>query len=179
MQGGSVSLTTRMKLARAFGGDLADWFRDCGEPMLEAVAETTGVYIPRPSDTSLPVTGSLRADRTVEAEEDQGEAFPCLAEHAAVADYVVRVEGYSMYPELKLGDYVAIKRTHSAQIGDIVVAQHNGDTFIKRLAERRGRRLVLRSDNPEYPMLEGDDINIIGVVVWQHRPAEAIRRGAR
>lgn len=171
------------RFAEALGDDPADWlaaanYDQPGAPpeAPSAVSDSAGAYAPRPSDASLPVAGVLRAAAMVDAQEESGEIFPCLQEHAALADYVVRVEGYSMFPALQPGDYIAVSKSGGPEIGDIVVARRGDETVVKRVAERRGRRLVLRSDNPDYPALEGEDITILGVVVWQHRPAEAIRR---
>ena len=173
------------RLAAALDEDAEEWLQAAGEasaPHPEpadqpGIRETGRTYTPVPSDTSLPVAGMLRAGSMVDAQEDPGETFPCLQEHAAQADYVVRVEGWSMFPELKPGDYVAVRKTTTAQVGDIVVARQGDQTLIKRLAGRRGRQLRLTSDNPEHEPLEGQDIQIIGVVVWQHRPAGALRAG--
>jgi len=65
---------------------------------------------------------------------------------------IFRVEGDSMFPILKEGDFVLINPHADLQIGDIVLARHpfkQSVKIIKRIAEiLPGERYVLRGDNP-------------------------------
>lgn len=111
------------------------------------------------------------------AEEVEGEYIPALPEHAAQADYAVRIEGTSMAPQIQPGDYLAIKLGRTPVAGDVVVARRGDDLYVKRFVRRtRSEGVLLRSDNEEYPDISGRDIEVIGVVVWRHSPEESLRR---
>jgi DNA polymerase V len=63
-------------------------------------------------------------------------------------------------------DILIVSKALPVQHGDIVVAELNGETFVKRLT-RNGQQYVLCSENPKYPpryVLEGDELLIWGVV---------------
>ena len=168
------------QLAQALGEDTAAWRHAAGyeeNPLPSPrVSEVSGEYVPRPSDSRLPVAGVLRAGEVTMATEEYAEYFPCLAEHAALADYVVRIEGWSMTPKLEPGDFVAVRKGVLPVSGDIVVARRGEDTFVKRFVRRTREGVLLRSDNPEYGELQGDDIEILGVVVWKHSTQESLRQ---
>lgn len=64
------------------------------------------------------------------------------------------------------GDILIVSKALPVQHGDIVVAELNGETFVKRLS-RQGLQYVLCSENPKYPprfVIEGDELVIWGVV---------------
>ncbi len=171
------------RLADALGESRETWRRASGYEQAPssssrdgAYSEVSGAYVPRPSDARLPVAGVLRAGEVSMAAEEQAEYFPCLAEHAAMADYVVRIEGWSMTPRLQPGDYVAVRKGAAPVAGDIVVARRGDDTYVKRFVRRTRDGVLLRSDNPEYGEMHGRDIEILGVVVWKHSPQESLRQ---
>jgi phage repressor protein C with HTH and peptisase S24 domain len=170
-------------MANALGEIVSDWLAAAGA--VESLpshapappeSEVSGPYTPVPSDAKLPVLGTLRAGEVVMAEEEHAEFMPCLAEHAAVADFVVRVEGWSMVPKLEPGDFIAVKRGRVPIPGDIVVAKRDDTIYIKRFVRRTKEGPLLRSDNPEYGEIQGRDISILGVVVWKHSPLESLRQ---
>ena len=171
------------RLAQALGERPSVWRQAAGyeeDPAPQRLGETgrevSGEYVPRPSDTRLPVAGVLRAGEATMAAEEHGEYFPCLAEHAALADYVVRIEGWSMTPKLEPGDFVAVRKGAAPVPGDIVVAQRGDETVVKRFVRHTREGVLLRSDNPEYGDLQGRDIEILGVVVWKHSTQESLRQ---
>ena len=117
----------------------------------------------------LPIAGTLRGAVVVNAEEDPGESFPCLPDAVRQAEYVVRIEGSSMWPELKPGDVAAIRKAGVARPGQVVVARRGDETMVKRYGGKVGRQIRLCSENPEYDEIVSDDIEIIGVLVWTYR----------
>jgi len=63
-------------------------------------------------------------------------------------------------------DILIVSKALPVQHGDIVVAELNGETLVKRLS-RQGQQYVLCSENAKYPpryVLEGDELLIWGVV---------------
>lgn len=181
--GESVADETVRKFARALGEDETEWLLLVHPELAEAIekrlarhAEVRDGYVPRPSDTALPVAGTARAATVTMPEEQAGEYFWATTEHAQAADFVLRVEGYSLYPYVLPGDYLAIKKGAVPEVGDIVLARLGDTLYLKRYQGVRGRKVVLTSDNPEYEPLESEDVEIIGVCAWQHRPATVARR---
>ncbi len=169
------------RLADRLGESRARWRAAAGmgppsSPVPEGYSEVSEAYVPRPSDARLPVAGVLRAGEVSMATEEHAEYFPCLAEHAAMADYVVRIEGWSMTPRLQPGDYVAVRKGAAPVAGDVVVARRGDDTYVKRFVRRGREGVLLRSDNPEYGEIGGKDVEILGVVVWKHSPQESLRQ---
>ncbi len=81
--------------------------------------------------------------------------------------YLVRVTGDSMtgvgiFDE----DILIVSRAITKKIGRIVVADLNGETFVKRLTQQDDQ-FVLLSENPKYPpryIMEGDELVTWGVV---------------
>lgn len=89
--------------------------------------------------------------------------------------YLVRVIGDSMNGVgIYEDDILVVSKAIPAQPGDIVIAELNGEIFVKRLT-RQGNQYVLCSENPKYPpryIMEGDELVIWGVVtasIRRHR----------
>ena len=90
-----------------------------------------------------------------------------LLDIAAPHTFLVRVTGDSMtgvgiFDE----DILIVSRAITKKIGRIVVADLNGETFVKRLTQQDDQ-YVLRSENPKYPpryIMEGDELVAWGVV---------------
>jgi DNA polymerase V len=81
--------------------------------------------------------------------------------------YLVRVEGESMIDiGIFDGDIMVVNRAMPWRHRDIVIAEINGETFVKRLIQN-AQQIVLRSENPKFApryILEGDELRIWGVV---------------
>jgi SOS-response transcriptional repressor LexA len=177
-RGRRVSVATLRKFAEAFGENPGEWIAlghpelaPLVSPVADRVAESGAEYgVSRKNN--LPVLGRLRE----KLEEQSGEFFPCSQEQAALADYVIRVESQALFPLLLAGDYAAVKSTGEAQAGQTVLAKINDNTVMARYAGRREGLIVLESVNPIYPPIKTDAASeIIGVVVWLHRPAETLQ----
>jgi len=139
----------------------------------------------RASEVRLPVLGKVPAGDLEEAIEEAREYIPATPEHAEVADFVLRVEGDSMYPLLMEGDLVGVRVQPVAESGQVVVARVGGE--VPTSLQESGSRLApgevgtavktyrrdslgarLESMNPMYPPVRGK-IEIVGVVTWVHR----------
>jgi phage repressor protein C with HTH and peptisase S24 domain len=108
-------------------------------------------------------------------EENGGEFYPCLEEHSKIADYVVKVEGDSMWPAIIAGDYIAVKKAQTAQPGDIVVVKIDDSTYVKRLQKLQRGKMILASINPIYPPIETAKGEIVGIIAWLHRTPDALK----
>ncbi|MBF0189460.1 MAG: helix-turn-helix transcriptional regulator [Magnetococcales bacterium] len=83
------------------------------------------------------------------------------------------VEGDSMEPTLLEGDTILIDKSQADRVidGKIYVVYWDGAVRVKRLQKLPGGRLLCSSDNPIVQPFEffpdnGDDIQIIGRVIW-------------
>ncbi len=79
--------------------------------------------------------------------------------------YLLRVKGMSMIDAgIFEGDLLLVERTESARIGDIVVANLDGEWTVKYLREKKGKR-YLEAANEDYPdLLPMHSLEIGGVV---------------
>lgn len=81
--------------------------------------------------------------------------------------YLVRVIGDSMTGAgIFDDDILVVSRAIPKALGNIVVAELNGESFVKRLT-RQGDQYILLSENPKYPpryIMEGDELVTWGVV---------------
>jgi len=98
------------------------------------------------------------------------------------ADYLLRVSGTSMRNAgIFDGDLLAVKRSSTAENGEIVVVRIGEEVTVKRLL-RKDSRVWLLAENPEFPPIELDpqrsDIAIEGRAVGVIRPfpPNALRR---
>ena len=89
---------------------------------------------------------------------------------------IIKVIGDSMEPFIHNGEVVVVERTHNAQNGDIVIANINGNVYVKRLEKDPfGRWIKPISENPEYETIkvEGEElefVKIVGIVRAKVRP---------
>jgi repressor LexA len=130
-----------------------------------------------PGVADLPVLGHIRAGPMSEIEQHDEGTLRLPEAFAEDADYALRIEGDSMEPTLREGEYVAVRRQHVADDGDIVIARVGSELVLKRL-RRSSHGITLQSDNPAYaaiPVTEGD-LALEGVVTCSWRPRRTLRR---
>jgi phage repressor protein C with HTH and peptisase S24 domain len=84
---------------------------------------------------------------------------------------IIRVVGDSMLPYIKDGEYVVVEKTINAKSGDTVIANIDGELYIKRLKTVPFEKwLTLESVNNEYPSIILDTqerleaLTIIGIM---------------
>lgn len=79
--------------------------------------------------------------------------------------YVLRTRGDSMIEAgIEEGDFVVVKKQHTAQIGDIVVALHNNENTLKTLGfNKETNRYVLHPENASLKDIEVDNLTVQGV----------------
>ncbi|ROR32358.1 transcriptional repressor LexA [Inmirania thermothiophila] len=105
----------------------------------------------------IPVVGRVAAGVPIlaaEHVEDRVLLDPRLFQPRA--DYLLRVRGMSMRDAGILdGDLLAVHRTPEARDGQIVVARLGDEVTVKRLRREVGR-IVLLSENPDFPPIVVD-----------------------
>ncbi len=152
---------TRAEIAEAFG------FRspNAAEDHLRALARKGYIeLLPGSSrgirlleDMGIPVVGRVAAGSPILAEEhieDYYEMSPDVFHPRA--DYFLRVRGESMRDAGILnGDLLAVHQTAEARNGQIVVARLDDEVTVKRF-RRRGNRVQLLPENPDYEPIEVD-----------------------
>ena len=117
----------------------------------------------------LPLLGKIAAGVPIEAmgqERDRmriPESMLGAGEH-----YILEIEGDSMINAGILnGDYVVIKKTDTAQSGEIVVALVDGDTATLKRLRKKGASIALEAANPAYKtrIYNNDEVSVQGRLV--------------
>ena len=80
--------------------------------------------------------------------------------------YAIIVSGNSMSPAIKDGEYALFVETDGIHDGDVVIAKNEwNECMVKRYRVKDGK-VLLTSDNPEYPTVEPNEhYKIIGKVI--------------
>ncbi len=113
----------------------------------------------------LPVLGQVRAGLPVEAIENVEDHMVLDRAIAKNADFVLRVSGDSMEPDMVDGDLLLVQQAVEARSGEHVVARvGDGDATVKRLRRANGQ-VWLEATNPKYPNIRARSITIVGRVV--------------
>jgi repressor LexA len=117
----------------------------------------------------LPLLGKIAAGVPIEAmgqERDRlrvPEVMLGAGEH-----YLLEIEGDSMINAGILdGDFVIIKKTDTAQSGEIVVALVDGDTATLKRLRKKGASIALEAANPAYKtrIYNADEVSVQGRLV--------------
>ncbi|MFA7607511.1 MAG: transcriptional repressor LexA [Rhodocyclaceae bacterium] len=122
------------------------------------------------TDPGLPIVGKVAAGvpiMAIEHIESHHRIDPALFD--AKPDFLLRVSGMSMRDAGILdGDLLAVKQTHEARNGQVVVVRVNDEVTVKTFS-RQGARVCLLPANPEFSPIEVDlrttELNIEGRVV--------------
>lgn len=153
----------RAMLARFFG--VAE--SELGGPQEKSVAQW--VDIPR-----LPLRASAGPGAEVAGERAVGSfrfSPKWLRDQGLQAGRLsaISVSGDSMEPTLRDGDEILVDHALSAIRDGIYVVRLDGALLVKRLDTRRVDRVILLSDNRNYPEIECDPaaVEVIGRVVWK------------
>lgn len=140
------------------------------------VLDDDGQLRHRPTLPQLPLVGRVAAGSPILATENIEDHFgvdPNLFHPRP--DYLLRVRGSSMRDAGILdGDLLAVHRTPEAGEGQIVVARLDDEVTVKRF-RRKGNRVLLIAENPEFSPIEIDltrqelIIEGLGVGVIRHQ----------
>ncbi|TQV77007.1 transcriptional repressor LexA [Aliikangiella marina] len=127
-----------------------------------------GIQILTADSDELPLIGSVAAGLPIEAIENV-EAYVTIPEmlKRKKPTFLLRVRGDSMIDEGILdGDLIAVRKTNTAEIGQIIVARIDDEVTVKRL-ERDGNNAVLQPANDCYEpiVLPAEDLAIEGKFV--------------
>lgn len=68
---------------------------------------------------------------------------------------MIQIQGDSMHPYLHNGDFALIERHKEAKNGDIVIANYQGDLYVKQIQKNpQNKSISLISSNKDYPSFE-------------------------
>ena len=119
------------------------------------------IHLPEPIQAASAGTGEF-------ADDDTSEQVAVLYNKwTAKADYIMRVHGDSMEPQIHDGDRVLVREQPAVDLGET-----GGERFVKIY-----RRNYLESANPAYPDVELDeDSHCIGKVIGVLDPSWIVER---
>lgn len=120
------------------------------------------------NEYELPLVGSVAAGLPIEAIENV-ESYVTIPEvlKRNKPTFLLRVRGDSMIDAGILdGDLIAVRKTQTANVGEIVVARIEDEVTVKRL-EKQGSNAVLQPANDFYEpiVLPAEDLAIEGLFV--------------
>lgn len=167
---------TRVEIADAMGFRSANAAEDHLKALLNKGAiemyagSSRGIRIVGNEEQGLPVIGRVAAGNPILAEENIEEHYQMdAAIFYPAADYLLRVKGMSMRDVGILnGDLLAVHRTQEVRSGQIVVARLGDEVTVKRF-RRRGNKVRLMPENPDFKPIEVDlrdeNLSIEGLAV--------------
>jgi len=121
----------------------------------------------------IPVIGKIAAGNPIEAIENQNEKVPVSKSFLSSGEYfALRVKGDSMINEgIHTGDYVIIKKSNSADNGQIVVALIDDREATLKKLRKRSNTIALESANPEFEtqIYSQERVKIQGILVSLYR----------
>ena len=119
----------------------------------------------------VPLLGRVQAGGLTAAIEDPEGYLPLRSRRREKELLALRVRGDSLQGAGILdGDIVVLRRQATAESGEIVVALVGDEATVKRL-RRRGRRIELHPEHPDFDMIVPDPggLVILGKVIEVHR----------
>jgi len=112
-----------------------------------------GAPSPGAGDTrELPILGRIAAGTPIEAIQQERDRIPVPETLLGAGEhFVLEIQGDSMINAGILdGDFVVIRRTSSANSGEIVVALVNGEEATLKRLRKKGASIALEAANPAY-----------------------------
>ncbi len=121
----------------------------------------------------IPVLGNVAAGLPISAIQEIIDWEEIPEKWANTGEYFgLKIKGNSMEPRIFDGDTVIVKKQDTADSGNIVIAQVNGDEALCKRLKRQDSGIILQSLNPDAPTffytnqeVEDKPVTIIGRVV--------------
>jgi repressor LexA len=117
--------------------------------LVEAGADAPGA----PGDSrDLPILGKIAAGTPIEAIQQERDRIPVPESLLGAGEhFVLEIQGDSMiHAGILDGDFVIIRRSSTAQSGEIVVALVNGEEATLKRLRKKGASIALEAANPAY-----------------------------
>jgi len=121
---------------------------------------------PRPDVVDVPLVGRIAAGAPILAEESVEDTMALPRELVGSGTlFALSVKGDSMTGAgIMDGDTVIVRQQSTADEGEIVAALVDDEATVKRLS-RKGGRVRLIAENPDYAPIEAGDVGVLGKVV--------------
>ncbi|MBL8024453.1 MAG: transcriptional repressor LexA [Elusimicrobia bacterium] len=116
------------------------------------------------AQSRLPILGRVSAGVPLEAIAEVEDYLAVDEAIAKRANFVLRVKGDSMSPELLDGDMVLVQNTTVAEDRAIVVATVDDEEATVKRLRRVNREIFLEPINSAYPLIRGRKVSVIGKV---------------
>lgn len=124
------------------------------------------ITLPDDRSVRVPLVGTVTAGQPILAVEEIEGYIPYRSRHLHSRDlFALRVRGESMINAGILdGDIVVVRRTPTAENGDIVVALVEDEATVKRFYKEKGH-FRLQPENDEMEPIIVDSVSILGRVI--------------
>lgn len=131
----------------------------------ESSIDETGIGDVVAAAAHVPLLGRIAAGGPILAEERIEEVFPLPRQLVGDGElFLLEVAGESMIDAaICNGDYVVIRKTNTAENGDIVAALLDGEATVKTF-QRKDGRVWLLPHNAAYDPIDGTHATILGKV---------------
>jgi repressor LexA len=124
-------------------------------------------FPPMPILGRVPAGGPLLAEENIEGTLDLSEEF------AGQKVFALKVHGDSMIEAgICEGDLVVVRAQNHAEAGEIIVAQVDGESTVKRLARRNGKLWLQPANRRHEPIAVEGDTKVLGKVIGVIRSYE-------
>ena len=133
------------------------------------------ITLPDDRSVRVPLVGTVTAGQPILAVEEIEGYIPYRSRHLHSREhFALRVRGESMINAGILdGDIVVVRRTPTAENGDIVVALVEDEATVKRFYKEKGH-FRLQPENDEMEPIIVDSVSILGRVISLIREYEGI-----
>jgi repressor LexA len=122
--------------------------------------------IPMGNSVSVPLVGRIAAGFPITAEQNIEDTFAVPEQLAGKGElFMLEVKGDSMIDAAICdGDFVVVRQQHTAENGEIVAAEIEGEATVKVFSQKDGHTWLLPR-NSAFPPIPGEHATIMGKVV--------------
>ncbi len=138
-----------------------------GESRSRAIEIIHDAFLPKKEGTSVPVLGNVAAGMPLFAEENFDGTLTIPNERLKRGSryYALQVKGDSMiHAGILDGDFAVIRYHQEAENGDIIVARVGDEAVTLKRFYRENNRIRLQAENPEFPPIYTQDIQVLGIL---------------
>ena len=146
--------------------------RDPTKPRAIEVLDQDDLVVSKSSVIHVPLIGKVTAGIPISAIEDIQEYFPLPDKYGAAEDelFMLEIMGESMIEAGILdGDYVIVKKTSTAENGEIVVAITEEDEATVKRFYKEKTHFRLQPENSSMDPILVNQVSILGKVVGLYR----------
>jgi repressor LexA len=137
-----------------------------GTPM-DLSAPVAAPVVDDENQTTVPLLGEIAAGTGLLAEQNIESIMSLPRELTGFGElFMLKVRGDSMINAgIFDGDFVVVRQQPTANNGDMVAALINGDEATVKTFKKSGNQIWLMPHNPDFAPIDGNDSQIMGIVV--------------